>query len=156
MSDLELEERQVEAEIVDSVQRRCYSVSEEHGFHRTDGFRAAVYSIINEHDLDDAQFMLVEQIINGLASTWAELQHTKRLLLIVGELVEAFEEMRAGHAVTEVYEKNGKPEGVPVELADVQIRLWDLAETMGISLQGEVLRKEAFNRTREFMHGKKF
>lgn len=154
----------LEQSVVDETQRRCYEVSQSKGFHRSDTFRDAVLSVLalNEEYNDNDSIpspetnLVVEMIIDGLASDWEEMQHAKRMLLIIGEVSEAFEELRAGHAPAEVYEKNGKPEGVPVELADVQIRLWDLAQTMGFSLQGEVQRKESFNRTREFMHGKRF
>lgn len=149
-----------ELQTIDNAQQRCYDVSASKGFHATDSFRDAVNAVLaadDHHEYPSPETNeVVEIIIWGLEKDWEQMQHAKRLLLIVGELIEAFEEIRAGHAPTEVYEKNGKPEGVPVELADVQIRLWDLAQTMGISLQTEVQRKEAFNRTREFMHGKLF
>lgn len=156
--------QQFELALVNEAQERCYDVSSSKGFHSTDTFHDAVWGVLERHDeYNDNDSIpspetnqVVEMIIDGLAGEWEQMQHAKRLLLIVGELIEAFEEIRAGHAPTEVYEKDGKPEGVPVELADVQIRLWDLAQTMGISLQTEVQRKEAFNRTREFMHGKQF
>lgn len=48
----------------------------------------------------------------------------------------------------------GKPAGFPIELADALIRLCDLAEDVGVSLSEACRIKEAYNRTREFMHGK--
>lgn len=48
------------------------------------------------------------------------------------ELSEAVEEYRNGHGMTEIYySEDGKPEGVPVELADVVIRLLDAAMEYG-------------------------
>lgn len=110
-----------------------------------------------------------------------------RLLLIVGEVIEAFEELRSGHSNTEVYATYdlthqgvkfkgltelqvvaitgefpselgliGKPEGVPVEIADVVIRLFDYAGTYGIDLEYEVLRKMSYNGTRPYKHGRNF
>lgn len=84
------------------------------------------------------------------------LQTSQLLFLIVTELVEAFDEVRAGHAVTEVYTKNGKPEGVPIELADAMLRIGDFAEAAGIDLGAAIEAKMAYNRTREYMHGKAF
>lgn len=44
------------------------------------------------------------------------------------ELSEAVEEYRNGHGLTEIYyNDDGKPEGVPVELADAVIRTLDTA-----------------------------
>lgn len=48
----------------------------------------------------------------------------------------------------------GKPEGFPMELADALIRLCDLAEDVGVDLAGAAELKAAYNRTREFLHGK--
>jgi len=86
---------------------------------------------------------------------------SKRLNLIHDELSEAHEEIRNGHAPTEEYEnttpgKEGKPEGVPSELADIVIRTLDLADEYGIDLADVIVRKAQYNATREALHGKKF
>jgi NTP pyrophosphatase (non-canonical NTP hydrolase) len=47
----------------------------------------------------------------------------------------------------------GKPEGVGSELADVLIRLVDMADVFGIDLAAEYHRKVAYNATREYQHG---
>jgi NTP pyrophosphatase (non-canonical NTP hydrolase) len=46
-----------------------------------------------------------------------------------------------------------KPEGVGSELADVLIRLLDMADLYGIDLEAEYQRKMAFNWTRPYRHG---
>lgn len=46
-----------------------------------------------------------------------------------------------------------KPEGIGIELADVAIRLFDLAECLGIDLEECVNIKQAFNEGREWLHG---
>lgn len=52
---------------------------------------------------------------------------TAKAMLAVGELSEAVEELRNGHAPGEIYYgPDGKPEGFPVEIADCIIRLGDL------------------------------
>ncbi len=78
--------------------------------------------------------------------------------LIHSEVSEAFEEHRNGHASDEVYfnpEKPAKAEGVPVELADVVIRILDFCERAGIDLQAVMAQKHAFNLTRPHRHGGK-
>lgn len=78
--------------------------------------------------------------------------------LFHSEISEAYEEFRAGRAATEVYEspnKPGKPEGIPVEIADLVIRVLDWCEHEGIDLQGVMATKHKYNKTREHRHGGK-
>lgn len=78
------------------------------------------------------------------------------LLLIHAELSEAVEEYRKGYPPNYIYEgEDGKPEGIPIELADVQIRLLDLCEQFGIDLEAAVHLKNEYNKTRSFRHGNK-
>ena len=75
---------------------------------------------------------------------------------VVSEVSEAFEKVRNHHAMTEpYYSEKGKMEGVPRELADVVIRVMDLAEYYGIDLEKVIAEKHAFNKTRPFKHGGK-
>ena len=64
------------------------------------------------------------------------------------------EEHRAGKPPLYFSDK-GKPEGIAPELADAVIRLGDLAQTLGIDLQREVIRKMNYNQIRPFKHGGK-
>lgn len=79
-----------------------------------------------------------------------------KLALIQAEATEALDELRDGHAATEKYEKDGKPEGFPVELADIVIRALDLAEEAGINLWDVIDEKLRFNDSRPHKHGKQF
>lgn len=82
----------------------------------------------------------------------------QKLLLAVGELVEAQNELRDGHAPTEIYFPEGslKPEGFPIELADAVIRILQLAESLGIDIMKAMELKMDYNDTRPFKHGKQF
>lgn len=91
---------------------------------------------------------------HGFHDDFPESNTPLRLMLIVSELSEALEEHRAGTPMLYFSDK-GKPEGVAPEIADAVIRLGDLAETLGIDLQREVVRKMNYNRTRPFKHGGK-
>jgi hypothetical protein len=115
----------------------------------------------------------------GFHSEPLDLNIDRKLMLAVGELAEAQEELRAGHAATETYFNNPrhgygcsldgnpllgpcdncpppKPEGFPVEIADAIIRLFDLTEACGIDIQAAIELKMAYNKTRPFRHGKAF
>ncbi len=48
-----------------------------------------------------------------------------------------------------------KPEGVPAELADVCIRIFDLCGLMGIDLERALKEKMEYNKTRSYRHGNK-
>lgn len=91
----------------------------------------------------------------------------RKLLMAVGELVEAQNELREGHPPDFIYVQhpNGhvypwregdKPEGFVIELADAVIRIGQLAKLLNIDLPGAIRVKLDYNKTRSFKHGKQF
>ena len=76
-----------------------------------------------------------------------------KLSLIMCECAEAIECIRSGQM--DYVLEEGKPEGLPVELADVFIRLVDLCEALDIDLETTVLSKMLYNKTRAYRHGGK-
>lgn len=76
-----------------------------------------------------------------------------KIALIHSELSEALEEIRLDG--TFFYMRNKKPEGVAIELADAVIRIFDLAEAMGIDISGAIVAKMKYNESREYRHGNK-
>lgn len=51
--------------------------------------------------------------------------------------------------------KNKKPEGIPIELADLLIRVFDTCGEYGIDLEQALKLKMAYNKTRPRRHGGK-
>ena len=92
----------------------------------------------------------------GVPSPASPSQVAEKLCLIHSETTEALEELRNGNPTTHIYEgKNGKPEGFPIELADIVIRVADLAGHEGIDLAAAIEQKMRYNETRPHRHGGK-
>ena len=86
-----------------------------------------------------------------------EFNIAEKLALIHSEVSEALEEVRGGRSPTDVWTAmSGKPEGFPIELADVVIRIGDLCGRLTIDLEAAVERKMQYNATRAHKHGKQF
>lgn len=77
------------------------------------------------------------------------------IALFHAECSEALEEFRNGHEPSEIYVKDGKPEGVPVEFADILIRVLDTCAHFGIDIEAAMQMKHEFNKTRPHRHGGK-
>lgn len=95
---------------------------------------------------------------NAVAKGWWENPDKnvgESFMLMVTELSEAYEEYREGMTVDTIYFKDGKPEGIPVELADVIIRIMDFCGHNGIDIEQVITTKMDYNRTRPHRHGGK-
>jgi len=68
-----------------------------------------------------------------------------RLMLIVGEVAEAQEGLR-----------HNDRSNFAEELADIVIRVFDLAGGLDIDLEAEIIKKMATNASRPYKHGKSF
>ena len=76
---------------------------------------------------------------------WHQVERSvpELLCLIHSEVSEALEEYRNGSKPNEVYYINGKPEGIPIELADAVIRIADLCGLHKIDLEEAIKIKGA-------------
>jgi NTP pyrophosphatase (non-canonical NTP hydrolase) len=78
------------------------------------------------------------------------------LCLVHSEVSEALEDYRMGLSIT-VQQANadGKPYGIPSELADILIRVMDICGLYGIDIDRAVREKLQYNETRPYRHGGK-
>jgi NTP pyrophosphatase (non-canonical NTP hydrolase) len=94
----------------------------------------------------------------GAAPHLEPMRIASRLALIHSEVSEALEAcVRNDMALRYETDADGnqKPEGFPAELADVFLRLVDLARSTGVDLDAAVTLKHEYNRKRRHMHGGK-
>ena len=83
-----------------------------------------------------------------------------KLVMIHSEVSEALEEYRNTPPECEISDlyysvDSDKPEGFGIELADIVIRVLDLAEMLGMDLTDLILTKMEYNESRPYRHGGK-
>jgi hypothetical protein len=70
------------------------------------------------------------------------------LALIHSDVSAALNEYQAGHSLFEIYHQAGEPRGVPIGLANVVLRVLDMAAAYMIDIDAAMTMKMAYNRTR--------
>lgn len=134
---------------------RAYKTSEEHGF----------WELYRRTVEDANEYIAYIESLGGDKEAVAKVETMRdevqaaiiaqKLALIDSEVAEALEEHRA-HGFEASVREDGKPEGWGSELADIFIRLGDLAVATGVNLEQEIVNKMAFNNTRPIKHGKRY
>ena len=80
-------------------------------------------------------------------------QTLAKLAMVTSEVSEAVECVRSGEPHLDI--RDGKPEGIGAELADVVIRVMDLCEALNIDLENCLDVKAEYNESRLHRHGGK-
>jgi hypothetical protein len=145
------------------IQRQVYKTSVDHGFDQDPLTAMATHEDLSGFSWLNMQAETVPQaaaLVRFFVKVREEMKLLaidRRLLLTVGELVEAQNELRTGHKPDEVYYgEGGKPEGLPVEVADAHIRLMNLESALDLDGELNIIEKNEFNQRRAFKHGKRF
>lgn len=83
----------------------------------------------------------------------------EQLALVHSEVSETLEDWRHGRSLIDIVQEVGphsgkpKPAGVPIELADIIIRVLNLCGGYGIDIDEAVALKIAYNKERPYRHG---
>ena len=102
----------------------------------------------NRDEINDLMFEIHR---NARKKGWWDNPRTfgDHMALCHSELSEALELFREGLRPKEIfYRDDGKPEGIPIELADVVIRIMDYCCHEEIDLEDAIRQKHAYNLTR--------
>lgn len=154
----------------------CWQTAEDHGWHQDEAYYqlglAAKSKIqeLSEAFVPDIIRTFVHKALERHATTHGS-DLPELLMLIVSEASEALEVYRkkdldptlcyAIDPITHAYvpytdgDPTVKPEGVGSELADIVIRVFDLARRAKINIVAEIRRKMRHNKTRPYRHGGK-
>jgi hypothetical protein len=135
---------------LEALQRRCYRIADDHGFHDGDSHR----------QVDRVLMLMISELVEafefhrdgyGLAEWWYECRACKTrwpLETLDQRLAEGY---RCCDAPEDL-----KPDGPAVELIDVLVRVSDTSVEFGIPTSEVLAAKLAYNESRPYRHNRQF
>ncbi len=150
----------------------CWETSEKSGWHEESTRMRRALETVRTNTASAAGDATQDLLVSWGATRGDGVPVMSKLMLIATEVAEAaevFRDAKTFGSIQATYQEVGgrmrlyddafthppKPEGFGSELADILIRVFDLAEELGIDIGAEVLRKMRYNATREYRHGGK-
>ena len=118
---------------------------------------ASVFIMLRKDKRMNINDMAAESHKTSKEKGWYDSHRTFGDLIALqhSELSEALEDYRQGKGTSEIYFEGNKPCGIPIELADLFIRVGDMATAYNIDLEEAIRLKMDFNKTRPHRHGGK-
>lgn len=169
-----------EFQALKQIAKRCWQTSEDKGWHKEKTEFERLTKIERSATPSPGNDLLQDALALAGDARSAGVPVMSKLMLICTEVAEAAEVFRNAKlfkSLTEVYcafpdygskesppmlvpymdevTPPAKPEGFGSELADIVIRVFDLAEDLGIDIAAEIQRKMRFNEQRAYRHGGK-
>lgn len=166
-------------EALREIAHACFKNSRDHGWHEETKVGPYLRALLAEAE---KKIGVPPDILDTLRAFAKQMERDKdapimvKLALIgseVGEAVEAYRDKHQDPAGTyyrqgpelvlatdedhadETFWRRYKPEGLGSELADIVIRVFDLAGLVGIDIAAEIERKMKYNESRPYRHGGK-
>lgn len=143
---------------LEALQARVYGNAVVKGWWELPEAAQKVIAVLQEQrdvELDGENFQQVAEIDKAIAAveSLAKRNFGEAIALIHSEASEALESARKGSVPDD---KVPQFSGEEAELADVVIRILDLAGGLKLRVIDAMLAKHAYNTTRPYKHGKKF
>ncbi len=101
--------------------------------------------------------LIKEAYNNAVLHGWEDQDRSfgDMIALTHSELSEALEDYRENKEYNNIYYDNKKPCGIPIELADAVIRIFDICGKYEIDLEKAIKLKMEYNKDRPYKHNNK-